>query len=243
MARAIPLKELPVFGLQNPPDVSYDYASGAIILIDKPGGWSSFKVVTFLRKILDIKKIGHSGTLDPMATGLLVLCTGKATRSIDLIQRQDKTYIATICFGASTASYDAETPIVATANTLHISTGVIQTALNTSFHGEITQVPPMYSAIKRQGQRLYKLARQGKVIDPPPRFVTIYDTEILRFQNPELDLRIRCSRGTYIRSIAHDLGIALGTLAHLTALVRTNIGTYRLQDALTIAQIREYFEI
>lgn len=242
MTRAIPLNELPVFGSQHLPGRDFDYSAGSILLVNKPGGWTSFKVVSVLRKLLNTKKIGHAGTLDPMATGLLVLCTGKATRSIDQIQCLEKTYEATIRFGASTSSYDTETPVDATAETSHIDAEAIRKILDTTFYGDINQVPPMFSAVKRQGQRLYKLARQGIVVERPPRIVTIYETEILRFQNPELKLRVRCSKGTYIRSLAHDLGTALESLAHLTALVRTSIGTYGLEDALTISQIREYLE-
>lgn len=242
MATAIPLQELPVFGSKRLPDRSFDYSSGAIFLIDKPRDWSSFRVVSFLRNMLGIKKIGHSGTLDPMATGMLILCTGKATKSIDLIQRQEKTYEACIRFGASTPSYDAETDIDKTAETKHITQDDIRQMLEKEFTGKIEQVPPMYSAIKQKGQRLYKLARQGKIVQRPPRAVIIHEVRIIRYDNPNLELMIRCSKGTYIRSLAHDLGIALGSLAFLTALVRTRIGTYGLEDALTISKIRELFK-
>lgn len=242
MATAIPLRELPVFGLKRLPNPSFDYSSGAVFLIDKPHDWSSFRVVSFLRNMLDIKKIGHSGTLDPMATGLLILCTGKATKSIDLIQGQEKTYEASIRFGASTPSYDAETETDEKAETGHITLDNIRTTLESKFTGKIEQVPPMYSAIKQKGQRLYKLARQGKTVQRPARTVTIHDIQITNFKNPDLELVIRCSKGTYVRSLAHDLGIALGSLAYLTTLVRTRIGTYGLEDALTISKIRELFK-
>lgn len=239
MARAIPLSELPFFSADNPPGPSFDYKSGAAFLIDKPRGWSSFDVVKYLRKCIDVKKVGHAGTLDPMATGLLIVCCGRATKSIIQIQELEKEYVAEITFGASTASYDAETEVEKTAPYEHITREEIRSVLDKHFSGTIEQVPPMYSALKYGGKPLYKLAREGKEVKREPRQVTFYETEIMEFSSPVLKLKVRCGKGTYIRSMAHDLGVYLDSLAHLTALVRTAIGTYKNSDALTIDDLSE----
>lgn len=239
MARAIPLSNLTFFSKSSPPDPSYDFKSGAAFLIDKPKSWSSFDVVKYVRKFLDIKKVGHAGTLDPMATGLLIVCCGRATKSIEQIQNLRKVYIAEITFGASTASYDAETEIEETASYDHICLEDIEKALNEQFSGTIEQVPPMYSALKYGGKPLYKLAREGRKVERHARQITIHETEITDFQSPVLTLRIVCSKGTYIRSLAHDLGLYLDSRAHLTALERSAIGAYLNSDALTIDQLSD----
>lgn len=241
MPTVIPLDELPVYTSENIPDVSTDFKSGGIFLIDKPKGWSSFKVVKRLRKFIDLKKIGHAGTLDPMATGLLILCVGRATKSIQFIQEKEKEYVADILFGASTPSYDAETEIDKTAPYEHITLSGLTNILSEQFSGPIEQIPPMYSAVKHNGQRLYKLARKGQTVERKKRVVTIYDTEVISFQNPDLVLRIECSKGTYIRSLAYDIGEALQSLAYLTALRRTRIGPFRIEEALTINKLEEIF--
>lgn len=241
MARTIPLKDLPVFSGNHIPDPSFNYASGAAFLINKPKGWSSFEVVKHLRKCLDLRKVGHAGTLDPMATGLLVVCCSRGTKSISQIQKLPKKYIGEVSFGASTPSHDAETEIEETAETGHITRQMIQQVLDNQFSGQITQIPPMYSALKHDGTPLYKLARKGKEVKRNPRQVIIYDTKILDFENAVLQLYVKCSKGTYIRTIAYDLGKAVDSLAHLTALKRTGIGDFKSDDALSIEQLNTIF--
>lgn len=241
MAKAIPLKELPTFSKSNLPNQSFDFAAGAAFLINKPPQWSSFDVVKHLRKCIDLRKIGHAGTLDPMATGLLVLCCGKGTKSISRIQSQPKTYIGEVTFGAATASHDAETEIEERADYRHIRKKQIQKVLDEQFSGQITQIPPMYSALKHEGTPLYKLARKGKEVKRKPRQIIIYSTEILSFENPTLELCVTCSKGTYIRSLACDLGKAVGSLAYLTRLERTAIGDYKSEDALSVEDLDHIF--
>lgn len=237
MARGIPLSELTFFSKFNPPDSSYDYNAGAAFLVDKPKDWTSFDVVKYLRRALDVKKVGHAGTLDPMATGLLIICCGKATKSIQYLQRLEKVYIAELTFGGSTPSYDAETEIEKTAPFEHIRLERIKTVLDDHFTGTIEQVPPMYSALKYGGKPLYELAREGKEVKRHARQITIHETEILDFDLPKLTLEIRCGKGTYIRSMAHDLATYLDSLAYLSALERTSIGKYSNADALTIDEL------
>lgn len=239
MGRAIPLSELVFFSRHHPPDPTFDYRSGAAFLVDKPKGWSSFDVVKYLRKGLDVKKVGHAGTLDPMATGLLVVCCGRATKSISQIQELEKVYVAEITFGASTESYDAETGIAETAPYEHIDREMVRRVLDEQFTGTIFQVPPMYSAVKHKGTPLYKLARKGKEVKRHPRQIEIHDTDVLEYRPPVLQLKVTCGKGTYIRSLAHDLGRTLDSLAHLTGLTRTAIGGYRNADALTIDDLKK----
>lgn len=241
MAKAIPIDELPVYSKKNLPDPSFNYTKGTAFLISKPKDWSSFEVVKHLRKCLDIRKIGHAGTLDPMATGLLILCTGKGTKSISQIQERPKEYIGEITFGAETPSHDAETEIKETAAFDHITKKKIEEVLKSQFEGQIVQVPPMYSALKHNGTPLYKLARKGKEVKRNPRQVIIYKSKILNFKNPKLELYVKCSKGTYIRTLAYDLGKALNSLAHLTALKRTAIGEFKNQDAFSIDELDSIF--
>lgn len=232
--KAIPLSELPVVDKQQndnfPPG---NFSSGAVILIDKPLEWSSFHAVKFVRFRIPPKKVGHAGTLDPLATGLLVLCSGKATKSISQIQGQPKTYIADIKFGSSTSSFDAATEPDETAEWEHIDQQSIENSLSNQFSGIVSQVPPIYSAIKVKGERLYKLARRGEDVEIKPRDVEIYETEVIECNMPDLKLKVRCGKGTYIRSLAHDLGIALKSRAHLSGLRRTKIGQFDVKDAYT----------
>lgn len=241
MAKAIPLSELPVFSRQNLPNPSFDYKSGAVFLVSKPKTWSSFDVVKHLRKCLDLRKIGHAGTLDPMATGLLVLCCGKATKSISQIQEQPKKYEGEVTFGASTPSLDAETDIEETAEYGHINREKIKEILDDEFSGQIIQVPPMYSALKHEGTPLYKLARKGKEVKRSPRQIIIYDIQIRHFKNPKLQIYVKCSKGTYIRSLAFDLGKAVGSLAYLSSLERIAIGDFTNGDALQIKDLDKIF--
>ena len=239
MAKAPELASLPVFGVNNLPKAEFDFQTGSILLVNKPQGWTSFDAVKYLRGRVKCKKVGHAGTLDPMATGLLILCTGKATKTIDQIQGQEKAYKAEITFGGRTASYDAESDIEEEAPFNHIKIEDIQRVLDEQFSGEIMQVPPMYSALKRDGKKLYELARRGKEIKLEARPITIYSTKIVSFEVPKLELEITCSKGTYIRSIAHDLGKALGSLGYLSALERTMIGKFSNAEALTPHQYNE----
>jgi tRNA pseudouridine55 synthase len=212
--------------------------AGKVLLIDKPLTWSSFQAVNKLKYILKRKydlpkkfKIGHAGTLDPLATGLLIICTGKFTKKITKIQAQIKEYTGTIVLGATTPSYDLETEVDASFPTAHITEALILETTN-KFLGEIDQKPPVFSAIKKEGKRLYEHARAGEVVEIQSRKTTIYEFEITRIQLPEVDFRVQCSKGTYIRSLAYDFGLALQSGGHLSALRRTKIGDYSVENAI-----------
>ncbi len=211
---------------------------GQLVLIDKPLQWSSFQAVNKMkwgiRKKLGIKKIkiGHAGTLDPLATGLLLVCTGKYTKRIPEIQEQPKTYTGTFTVGATTPSYDLETAIDATYATAHLTDNLINDTTK-QFLGEIMQFPPVFSALKKDGKRLYTLARAGQNIVVNPRKITITTFDITKIELPEIHFSVTCSKGTYIRALAHDFGKALGSGAYLSALRRTKIGDYNVKDALT----------
>jgi tRNA pseudouridine55 synthase len=214
----------------------YDFQKGEILLFDKELDWTSFDLVRKLRNTLCRKtgvkklKVGHAGTLDPKATGLMIVCTGKQTKNIDLIQAKEKEYIATLKLGATTPSYDLETAENETFATDHLTLEFVQEKL-THFLGEIDQVPPVFSAIKIEGKRAYEHARKGNEITLQSRKITISELEVLEFSPRQLTLRIVCSKGTYIRSLARDLGIALNSGAYLTGLCRTRIGEQKLEDA------------
>jgi tRNA pseudouridine55 synthase len=214
-----------------------DYQEGQILLIDKPLKWSSFQAVNKLKfgLIKELKlpkkfKIGHAGTLDPLASGLLLICTGKFTKRIEELQGQAKEYTGTITVGSTTPSYDLETEINATFPTEHITEVLINETLP-QFIGEIDQKPPVFSAIKKDGKRLYESARAGIEVEIKTRKVSVSEFEITRIALPEIDFRIVCSKGTYIRSIAYDFGLALNSGGHLTALRRTKIGDYSVGNA------------
>jgi tRNA pseudouridine55 synthase len=221
-----------------------DFLNGQILLIDKPLEWSSFQAVNALkwaiRKKFDLKKIkiGHAGTLDPLATGLLIICTGKFTKKIPELQGQIKEYTGTFTLGATTPSYDLETEVNQTYPTEHLTQNIIKEATK-EFLGEIEQVPPIFSALKKDGKRLYELAREGKEVDIKSRKITISEFEITRIQLPEVDFRVVCSKGTYIRSLAHDFGKALGSGAHLSTLRRTKIGDFNVNNATTPMDFKE----
>ena len=216
--------------------MQYDFAAGEILLINKPLGWTSFDVVKKVRNTIREKKVGHAGTLDPLATGLLILCTGKYTKRIDEIQGQEKEYTGIIRLGETTPSYDRETEILETRAIDHLTEESIKEAAKT-FVGTIEQVPPIYSAVQIDGKRAYTLARKGKDVELKSRTVTINAFDITSINGPEVEFRVVCSKGTYIRSLAHDLGQKLGVGAHLSKLERTRIGEYKLEDALTIDDI------
>ena len=216
-----------------------DFLEGQILLIDKPLTWSSFQAVNKLKYVLKRKydlpkkfKIGHAGTLDPLATGLLIICTGKFTKKITEIQAQAKEYTGTIVLGATTPSYDLETEVDATFPTEHITETLI---LETTKHflGEIDQKPPVFSAIKKDGKRLYEHARAGEEVEIASRKTTIYEFEITRIALPEIDFRVQCSKGTYIRSLAFDFGKALQSGGYLSVLRRTKIGDYSVENGIT----------
>jgi len=215
-----------------------DFLNGQILLIDKPLTWSSFQAVNKLKYVLKRKfgfskkfKIGHAGTLDPLASGLLIICTGKYTKKITEIQAQTKEYTGTITVGASTPSYDLETEVDAVFPTEHITEALILETTQ-KFLGEILQKPPVFSAIKKDGIRLYEHARAGESVEIEARKTSIYEFEITRIALPEIDFRVQCSKGTYIRSLAHDFGHALQSGAHLTTLRRTKIGDFSVDNAI-----------
>ncbi|MEO5777013.1 MAG: tRNA pseudouridine(55) synthase TruB [Flavobacterium sp.] len=216
-----------------------DFLEGQILLIDKPLTWSSFQAVNKLKYILKRKydlpkkfKIGHAGTLDPLATGLLIVCTGKFTKRITEIQGQAKEYTGTFTVGATTPSYDLETEVDATFPTQHITAELIQETVK-QFLGEIDQKPPVFSAIKKDGKRLYEHARAGEEVEIAFRKTTIHEFEITRIALPEIDFRVVCSKGTYIRSLAYDFGKALHSGAYLSVLRRTKIGDYSVENGIS----------
>ncbi len=216
-----------------------DYQAGQVLLIDKPLNWTSFQVVNKLRweirQAFNIKKIkvGHAGTLDPLATGLLVICTGKMTKQIDTFQGQIKEYTGTIVLGSTTPSYDLETEIDQTFETAHITKDLIYDTTK-QFIGEIDQFPPIFSALKKEGKRLYEYARAGETVDIPSRKITIQEFEITKIDGLNIDFRIVCSKGTYIRSLANDFGKALNSGGHLSVLRRTKIGDFDVKNGLLI---------
>ncbi|GGB69171.1 tRNA pseudouridine synthase B [Flavobacterium suaedae] len=215
-----------------------DFTNGKVLLIDKPLTWSSFQAVNkvkwALKKQLGLKKIkvGHAGTLDPLATGLLIICTGKFTKRIPELQGMVKEYTGTFHIGATTPSYDLETEINQTFPTEHIDDALINKTTE-QFLGEINQKPPIFSAIKKDGKRLYEHARKGEEVEIKSRKVTLHEFEITRINLPEVDFRVVCSKGTYIRSLANDFGEALQSGGHLTVLRRTKIGDFSVEDAIT----------
>ena len=216
-----------------------DYKNGELLLIDKPLEWTSFQVVNKLRwhirKTFQIKKIkvGHAGTLDPLATGLLIICTGKKTKQIEQYQAQVKTYTGTLVLGSTTPSYDLETEIDATFSTTHITEELIHQT-TAQFTGNIEQYPPIFSALKKDGKRLYEFAREGKEVEISARKIVIDFFNITAINGLEVDFEIQCSKGTYIRSIAHDFGKALNSGAHLAALRRTKIGGFSVDNAISV---------
>ncbi|MBS1535690.1 MAG: tRNA pseudouridine(55) synthase TruB [Bacteroidetes bacterium] len=221
-----------------------DFTNGQVLLIDKPLHWSSFQAVNKMKWVLKSKlglkkiKIGHAGTLDPLATGLLIVCTGKFTKKIPEIQGQVKEYTGTFYIGATTPSYDLETEIDARFDTDHISDELILKTTE-QFTGEIDQKPPIFSAIKKDGKRLYEHARAGETVEISARKTVIHEFKITRIAMPEVDFRVVCSKGTYIRSLAYDFGLALNSGAHLTALRRTKIGDYSVVNAFEISKFED----
>ena len=227
---------------------TFDFLSGELLLIDKPKGWTSFDVVNRiryrLRKITGKKKIkvGHSGTLDPMATGLLLIATGKFTKKLTELTGLPKVYTGTICFGESTPSYDAETEPDHLYPTEHITKELLESLVTEQFFGEIDQQPPIFSAIKVGGKRAYKSARAGQAVEIPMRRVLVSQFDLNRFELPQVDFEVACSKGTYIRSLAHDLGQAADSGAHLCALRRTMIGEFGIETAYGCNEFAEWLD-
>lgn len=221
-----------------------DYISGEVLVIDKPYRWTSFDAVKRLRgavqRRLNAKrfKVGHAGTLDPLATGVLLVCTGRATKRIAELQEGMKEYVAEITFGATTPSYDLEKEIDATYPWEHITPELIAETLP-KFRGHLMQVPPVFSAVKVDGKRAYNYARKGKEVEIKAKPLEIKELEVLSWEAPKLTLRVLCSKGTYIRALARDLGEAMNSGAHLTALRRTRVGDYTIDDAMSLDQALE----
>ena len=209
--------------------------------IDKPAQWTSHDVVARVRRIAGVRQVGHGGTLDPMATGVLLVCVGKATRLVEYVSGLPKVYHATITFGIETDTWDAEGRLFAESDASGLDREQLECLL-APFRGEIEQVPPMYSALKRDGQPLYRLARAGQTVEREPRAVRIDRLDILNWEPPHLSLEVECSAGTYIRSLAHDLGRAAGTGAHLSGLVRSAIGHFSLEQAVTLETLADAAE-
>lgn len=221
-----------------------NFIEGEILYVDKPLGWTSFDAVKRLRgaltRRLGVKKIkvGHAGTLDPLATGVMILCTGRATKRIDELQAGVKEYVATIALGATTPSYDLETQIDATYPTDHITRELVEDVLR-RFTGRIEQIPPAFSAVKVDGKRAYDLARRGRDVELKPKILVIDEIELLAFSPTAITIRVVCSKGTYIRALARDIGESLGSGGHLTSLRRTRVGDIAIADCLTVEQCAE----
>ncbi len=211
---------------------------GELFLVDKPLEWTSFDVVKKIRNALKIKKVGHAGTLDPLATGLLIICAGKMTKQIERFMGQEKEYVGTFELGATTESFDLEQPVQKVADTNHLSSEVVKQAIST-FRGNILQIPPMHSAIKVDGKRVYESARKGKTVKMDPRPVEIKIFELVKFENPTVHFRVVCSKGTYIRSLARDLGEKLNVGAYMSSLRRTRIGDFSISEAHDLKELIE----
>ena len=214
------------------------FAEGKVLLIDKPLDWTSFDAVRKIRNLVRIKKVGHAGTLDPLASGLLIICTGKFTKRINEYMGREKEYTGTIILGAVTPTYDLESEPANQMDTSHLTPEIIRNATQ-AFTGEIMQVPPIHSAIKIGGKRVYELARKGKDVKLEPRPVTISAFEITAVEMPVVSFRVVCSTGTYIRSLANDFGAHLGCGGYLGSLRRTRIGEFRVTDALSMTAAEE----
>lgn len=224
-----------------------DLAEGQVFRFNKPLHWSSFnlvsKVRTMIRYASGLKKIkiGHAGTLDPLATGVLIVCTGKKTKEIDNFQYQTKEYVAELALGATTPSFDLETEVDATYPTEHITRELVEETLK-KFLGEIQQVPPAFSAVKINGKRAYEYARKGQEVEIKPKTLVIDEIELMEYSQTAIKIRVVCSKGTYIRGLARDIGEALKSGAHLTSLVRTRIGETKLEDCLTVEQFQSLLD-
>jgi tRNA pseudouridine55 synthase len=224
-----------------------NFIEGEVLYVKKPLHWTSFNLVSKLRwklqRTLKVKKlkVGHAGTLDPLATGVMIICTGKATKLIESFQYQTKEYVATLELGATTPSFDLELPVDAVFEVQHINRELVDKVIS-GFLGEIWQTPPVYSAVKVDGKRAYDYAREGQDVELKPKLLVIDEIEVLDFSLPVLKIRVVCSKGTYIRALARDIGLALGSGAHLTALERTRIGDVKLEDCKEIEDMLLFVE-
>ena len=224
-----------------------NFKEGEVLYFDKPLRWTSFAVVNKIRYHISRKlgekkiKVGHAGTLDPLATGVMIICTGKATKRIEEFQYHTKEYIATLQLGATTPSYDLEKEIDATYPTEHITREMVEEVLQ-QFKGTIEQIPPAFSACKVDGKRAYDLARKGDEVELKPKTLVIDEIELLECNLPEIKIRVGCSKGTYIRALARDIGEALQSGAHLTGLIRTRVGEVRLEDCMQVEDFPEWLE-
>ena len=225
----------------NNTDTPGFFEVGQMLLINKPLEWTSFDVVRKLRNTMKIKKVGHAGTLDPLATGLLIVCTGKFTKKINDYMAKEKEYTGTFTLGATTPTYDLESEPVDQKPIDHIDLAMVQQA-TASFMGTIEQIPPAHSAIKVDGKRVYELARKGVEVELKPRTITIHAFEIISYEAPLVQFRVVCSTGTYIRSLAHDFGKQLGCGAYLSALCRTRIGEFELKKAMEMEEALDYIK-
>jgi tRNA pseudouridine55 synthase len=214
------------------------FEEGRVLLIDKPLRWTSFDAVRKIRNLTRTKKVGHAGTLDPLATGLLIVCTGKFTKKINEYMAQEKEYTGTITLGAITPTYDLESEPQDVKPTTHLTPAELEAA-TAAFTGAIMQVPPIHSAIKKEGKRVYELARRGEEVKLEPRPVTISEFSLTKIEMPVVHFRVVCSTGTYIRSLANDFGAALGCGGYLSSLCRTRIGNFRLEEAISLSQLEE----
>jgi len=216
----------------------YDFEGGEILNVFKPRGWTSFDVVKKVRHLLGVKKVGHAGTLDPFATGVLLVCTGKATKKVSTLMALEKEYVGVMELGKMTDTLDVTGTVVEQKPVPSVTFEEIRQTVG-EFVGAILQAPPAYSALKVGGRRLYELARKGEAVSPTPRPVEIYAIDVLDVTLPEIVIRVRCGKGTYIRALARDIGERLGTVAYLRALERTAVGPYRVEDALRLAELEE----
>ncbi len=215
------------------------FEEGQVLLINKPYRWTSFDVIRKVRQLSGIRKVGHAGTLDPLASGLLIVCTGKFTKRINTFMAQEKEYTGSICLGAVTPTFDAESVPEQQKDISGLTETAIRNAVS-QFVGEIMQVPPMHSAIKKDGKRVYELARRGETIELAPRSLVISTFEITRIELPQVYFRVVCSTGTYIRSLANDFGAALGCGGFLSSLCPTRIGSYTLDNAMDIPALEAF---
>lgn len=227
-----------------PEDRRFDFAEGEILHFDKPLHWTSFRLVKILRGHIHRKlgvrnfKVGHAGTLDPLATGVMTVCTGRATKLIPMLQESDKEYVATVRLGATTPSFDMETEVDAEYSVSHVTREMTEKVL-ASFVGEIDQVPPLFSAVKVDGKRAYRLARKGRDVELKAKKVRISELELLEFSQTSITIRVVCSKGTYVRSLARDIGAALGSGGYLTSLRRTRVGDVGVEMCYDVSQIEE----
>jgi tRNA pseudouridine55 synthase len=230
-----------LYYLRGVQQINNPFEAGQVLLINKPLEWTSFDVVRKIRNQIKIKKVGHAGTLDPLATGLLILCTGKFTKRINEYMAQEKEYTGTFTLGATTPTYDLESDPENLKDYSQVTPQQLQSVAQ-QFTGEIMQVPPIHSAIKKDGKRVYELARKGVAVELEPRKITIKEFEVNAEELPVIRFRVVCSTGTYIRSLANDVGAALGCGAYLSSLCRTRIGNFKLEDSMTMEEAAEFIK-